>query len=122
MLCSEIATVLAARGVSVALLGRTLKNVQRVAVEIGQSGGSAKAYACDVLDEDQLKSTREQINSDFGSCDILINGAGGNNPKATTESPNYQEGNSDIRTFFNITQVSLSTDIRSQPNWYFTSY
>ena len=102
VLCSEISMVLAARGVSVALLGRTLINVQRVADEISRSGGSAKAYACDVLDEDQLKSTRERVNSDFGSCDILINGAGGNNPKATTELPNYQGRNNDIRTFFDL--------------------
>jgi NAD(P)-dependent dehydrogenase (short-subunit alcohol dehydrogenase family) len=102
VLCSEIAMALATRGISVALLGRTLKNVQRVADEIGLAGGKAKAYACDVLDEDQLESTRVQVNSDFGSCDILINGAGGNNPQATTESDNYQEGSNDIRTFFNL--------------------
>jgi len=102
VLCSEIAMALAARGISVALLGRTLKNVQRVADEIGLAGGKAKAYACDVLDEDQLESTRVQVNSDFGSCDILINGAGGNNPQATTESTNYQEDSNDIRTFFNL--------------------
>ena len=102
VLCSEIARVLADRGVKVALLGRTLKNVQVVAEEIMQREGKAKAYQCDVLEEDNLQSVRKQVNEDLGSCDILINGAGGNHPEATTDTTVFEGFNDNVRTFFDL--------------------
>jgi NAD(P)-dependent dehydrogenase (short-subunit alcohol dehydrogenase family) len=107
VLCSEIARVLAARGVKVALLGRTLKNVQIVADDIEQRGGKAIAYQCDVLDEDILHTVRMQINQDLGTCDILINGAGGNNPDACTETPVFEGANEKVRTFFDLPKVAF---------------
>lgn len=107
VLCSEIARVLADRGVKVALLGRTLKNVQVVAEDIKQRGGKAIAYQCDVLDEDNLQSVREQVNEDLGHCDILINGAGGNHPEATTETPVFDNVNENVRTFFDLPKTAF---------------
>ena len=101
VLCSEIARALASRGAKVALLGRTLKKVEFVADEISKSGGIASAYSCDVLDQEQLRSTRQRINQDLGACDILINGAGGNHPDATTESTVFKDS-TDIRGFFDL--------------------
>ena len=46
----------------------------------------AKGYACNVLEKDSLETAHQQILSDFGKCDLLINGAGGNHPAATTEN------------------------------------
>ena len=104
VLCSEIARTLASRGVKVALLGRTLENVQLVADEIGKAGGLAIAYSCDVLSQQQLQDTRLKINQDLGSCDILINGAGGNHPDATTDSTVFKdtEDIKDVKGFFNL--------------------
>ena len=107
VLCSEISRVLADRGVKVALLGRTLKNVQVVAEDIKQRGGKAKAYRCDVLDEDNLQSVRHQVNKDLGHCDILINGAGGNHPEATTETPVFDDTNEKVRTFFDLPKTAF---------------
>ena len=101
VLCSEIARTLASRGVKVALLGRTLKNVQLVADEINETGGSASAYSCDVLSQQQLQDTRLKVNQDLGVCDILINGAGGNHPDATTDSTVFKD-TADIKGFFNL--------------------
>ena len=59
----------------------------------------------DVLDKASLEAAREKINTDLGTCDILINGAGGNNPRATTTKEYYFEGDidkTDITTFFNL--------------------
>jgi NAD(P)-dependent dehydrogenase (short-subunit alcohol dehydrogenase family) len=102
VLCSEIARSLAARGVRVALLGRTLSKVQAVREEIKQLGGQAWAFQCDVLDENSLESVRDQINCEIGTCDILINGAGGNHPDATTEQTEFKGNQDDIRTFFDL--------------------
>ena len=78
-LCSVFSKALAASGAKVALLGRTYANVQKLADEITAEGGTAKAYECNVLDKAAVMACHEQVLADFGPCDILINGAGGNN-------------------------------------------
>ncbi len=102
VLCSEMARALAHRGVKVALLGRTLEHVEEVSRKILEDGGVAKAYQCNVLQEDQLLLVRQQIRQDLGSCDILINGAGGNHPDATTETPVFESQQEGLRTFFDL--------------------
>ena len=83
-LCSVFSKALAASGAKVALLGRTYANVQKLAEEIAAEGGTAKAYECNVLDKAAVMACHEQVLADFGPCDILINGAGGNHPDGTT--------------------------------------
>ncbi|GJM30660.1 MAG: putative oxidoreductase UxuB [Cyclobacteriaceae bacterium] len=102
VLCSEIAIALADRGAKVALLGRTLKNVEAVSTTIKAKGGSSKAYSCDVMVVEALENVRKEINRDLGTCDILINGAGGNHPDATTQNPVYDHQNQNTRTFFDM--------------------
>jgi len=102
VLCSAIAGALAERGAKLALLGRTLENVEAVAEQIRKQHGSARAYQCDVLREDDLESVRQQINRELGTCDILINGAGGNHPDATTGTTVFDPHNKDLRTFFDL--------------------
>jgi NAD(P)-dependent dehydrogenase (short-subunit alcohol dehydrogenase family) len=103
VLCSEIALAVAERGAKVALLGRTLEKVQKVADKIREKGGSARAYRCDVLELDELTAVSDQISRESGNCDILINGAGGNHPDATTEAEMYQSsGQEGLRTFFDL--------------------
>ncbi|MDH2925029.1 NAD(P)-dependent dehydrogenase (short-subunit alcohol dehydrogenase family) [Nicoletella semolina] len=86
VLCAYFAKEIAKTGAKVALLDINVEAVQDYADEINQAGYLAKAYQTNVLDLDSLQAARTQIARDFGLCDILINGAGGNSPKATTDN------------------------------------
>ena len=101
-LCSVFSKALAASGAKVALLGRTYANVQKLADEITAEGGTAKAYECNVLDKAAVMACHEQVLADFGPCDILINGAGGNNPRATTDNEYQHEAKEGQKTFFDL--------------------
>ncbi len=105
ILCSAFAKHFAAKGAKVALLDINADAVNAVAQEITNNGGIAKAYPCSVLERESLEAAHEQILKDLGKCDILINGAGGNNPRATTDREEYatdDELDKDTKTFFNI--------------------
>ena len=105
ILCSMFAKAIAECGAKIALLDRNLEAAQNYANEIVKEGHIAKAYEVDVLNKESLEAAHTQIVSDFGTCDILINGAGGNNPRATTTNEYYFDGDidkSDITTFFNL--------------------
>ena len=84
VLCSLFAKAIARCGAKVALLDLNLEAAAKFAADIAAEGGTAKAYAANVLKKETLLEAREQIRRDFGTCDILVNGAGGNNPRATT--------------------------------------
>ena len=105
VLCSAFAKCLAKEGYSVAVLDLNLDMAKKCADEIVALGGVAKAYKANVLDKTMLESVREEINADLGKCTLLINGAGGNNPKATAYAEYYNDGDEsreDVKTFFNI--------------------
>lgn len=105
VLCSAFAEFLAKKGHKLALLDLNEKAVAEVADNINATGGCALAYKCNVLDKEEIKSVHEKILQQFGKCDILINGAGGNNAKCTTAHEEYEKGDEnkeDILTFFNI--------------------
>ena len=87
-LCSVFAIALARAGAKVALLGRNIGKLNELADKIAAEGGIAKGYACNVLSKDNCLSVAEAVQADFGPCDILINGAGGNNSKATKKERN----------------------------------
>lgn len=110
VLCSSFSKHLAKLGARVALLDLNLKAAERAADEIIAEGGIAKAYECNVLDKKSVESVHARVTADLGKCDILINGAGGNNPKATTLHETYQSGDanaSDFLTFFNIDEAGF---------------
>ena len=110
VLCSEFSKVLARAGAKVALLNRTLDKAQKVADEITAEGGIARAYACNVLDSARCGEVAEQVLRELGPCDILINGAGGNSPKATTDKEYFEPGDleSDVKSFFDLTSDSVA--------------
>ena len=85
VLCSHFAKVLARAGAKVALLDLNLDSAKAFADEIIAEGLVAKAYSCNVLDKSICEAVAKEVENDFGPCDILINGAGGNNPRATTD-------------------------------------
>ena len=84
VLCGVFAEAVAKCGANVAILDLRKEAADAVADKIKAEGGIAKGYAANVLDREIIENVREEILKDFGKCDILINGAGGNNPKGTT--------------------------------------
>jgi NAD(P)-dependent dehydrogenase (short-subunit alcohol dehydrogenase family) len=109
VLCSEFAKVLARAGAKVALLNRTESKAQKFADEITAEGGIAKAYGCNVLDKAQVYEVAERVQNDLGPCDILINGAGGNHPMATTDKEYYEDGDidADTKSFFDLDEAGV---------------
>ena len=103
VLCSMFAEALAKTGAKVALLDLNEESAKANAEKIVNEGGIAKGYACNVLDKDSIENAHSEILKDFGSCDILINGAGGNNPKATTDNEYFTpEAMGNVKTFFDL--------------------
>ncbi|MBE6607827.1 MAG: SDR family oxidoreductase [Ruminococcaceae bacterium] len=104
VLCSYFAKVLARAGAKVALLDLNEEAAKSFAEEITAEGGIAKAYACNVLDKDICTEVADNVLSDLGPCDILVNGAGGNNPRATTDKEYYEPGDidADTKSFFDL--------------------
>ena len=111
VLCSEFAKVLARAGAKVALLNRTEAKAQKFADEIIAEGGVAKAYGCNVLDKAQVYEVAERVMNDLGPCDILINGAGGNHPMATTDKEYYEDGDidADTKSFFDLDEEGVAS-------------
>jgi len=83
-LCGAMAEALGATGVKVAVLDINLESAEARSLTVIQSGGTAKAFRCDVLDTVQIRECYGAVCSLWGPPDFLINGAGGNNPRATT--------------------------------------
>ena len=103
VLCSEFAIALAKCHAKVALLDINTFKINELANTIHDFGGVAIAYQCNVLNKKNLENVREQIEQDFGKCSILINGAGGNHPRATTDDEWFNsEDSKDIKTFFDL--------------------
>ncbi len=98
VICAAICQALAKSGVSVAILDLNLEAAQRLAAEICASGGRAIAVACDVLDRASIEAAAQQVTASFGRVHILINGAGGNKPQATTNPE---------RSFFDLPAEAL---------------
>lgn len=104
VLCGGFAKVLASAGATLALLDINETDAQKVAEEINAAGGLAKAYKCDVLSKEGCLQVAGLVQAELGSCDILINGAGGNSPRATTDKEYFEVGDleGDTRSFFDL--------------------
>ena len=110
-ICGMFAEKLAAAGGKVAVLDLNEEAAQKVADKITAEGGTAKAYKANVLDRENLDQVHEQILADFGPCDVLINGAGGNNPRATTDNEFHFEAKDieNCKTFSSSTRAAWSS-------------
>ncbi len=104
VLCSEFVRALAACGAKVAILNRTLSKAEALAQEVKAHGGEALAVQVDVTNSESVKAAHEVVLNTYGKCDILINGAGGNNPRANTDKEYYENGDLDAETksFFDL--------------------
>ena len=104
VLCSYFSKVLARAGAKVALLDLNEAAAKAYADEIVAEGGVAKAYACNVLDKKACYEVADRVMAELGPCDILVNGAGGNNPRATTDKEYFELGDidADTKSFFDL--------------------
>ena len=106
ILCSAFAKALAQNGAKVAVLDLKEEAAQKVADEIKNEGGIAIGVGCNVLEAESMEKARQTVLQELGTCDILINGAGGNNPKGTTTKDYlYKEdlaGKEGLMTFFDL--------------------
>ena len=106
VLCGGFAKDLARQGVKVAVLDLREESANAVAEEIKAEGFEAIGVACNVLDKDSLENARKTINEKIGTCDILINGAGGNHPSGNTTKEKFElsdlDSTEDIKTFFDL--------------------
>ncbi|MBR5126004.1 MAG: SDR family oxidoreductase [Oscillospiraceae bacterium] len=104
VLCGYLAKVLARAGAKVALVNRSDAAINQFAAEIIAEGGIAKAYKGNVLVREDMERIAAQVLEDLGPCDILLNGAGGNNPRATTDKEYFEPGDleAEVKTFFDL--------------------
>lgn len=109
VLCSMFSKALAAAGAKVAVLDLNEAAAEKVAESIRQEGGQARAYRCNVLEKVSCEEVHQAVLKDFGPCDILINGAGGNNPRATTDKEYFELGDldSETKTFFDLQESGV---------------
>jgi|SRR3989304_4777825 len=99
VLCSAMSKALSEMGVSVAILDINQAAAESLAAEIKRQGGKAIGLHCDVLDKKSLEAAADLIRAELGEVDFLLNGAGGNHPKATTN---------DELSFFDIPRDALN--------------
>ena len=113
VLCGAFAKTLAKQGCKVAVLDLNVDAAQQCADEIVSDGGQAIAVGCNVLDIDSMERAREEINKKLGKCDILLNGAGGNNPKGSTTKDTLEkidliQKDESVKTFFDLDPEGIS--------------
>ena len=104
VICSEFAKALAEHGAKVALLDINYDAAEKVAREIGDS---AMAVKCDCLDRESIIIAKKEINGKFGSVNFLINGAGGNNPRATCDNETMTPDTAGVKDFFALDEKGL---------------
>ena len=104
VICSELAAALAECGCSVALLDINYEAAKEKADKIGPN---AYAVKCDCLDKSSLIEAKKKVAEKFGVPDILINGAGGNNPRATTNNEYMTPDLQTDKDFFSLSEDGI---------------
>ncbi|MBO4354442.1 MAG: SDR family oxidoreductase [Clostridia bacterium] len=107
VLCSGFARALAKCGAKIAILDLHADMAKKLAEEIVADGGIAEGFEANVLEKASLEAARAAVEEKFGTCDILINGAGGNNPRGTTTKEylfpeDLDDVKDDVKTFFDL--------------------
>ena len=102
VLCGDMARAYAMAGAKVAALDLNEEAVLKLAAELKAEGYICEGYKANVLDREILEEVHQKVLKDLGACDILINGAGGNNPRATTDNEYQHEAKEGQKTFFDL--------------------
>lgn len=103
IICSTMAKALALHGVKIVILDLNKEAADKVAEEIqNETGSKAIGISANVLDRLSLENAKREINTKVGNIDILINGAGGNSPAATTKVETMEGGEPLEETFYGL--------------------
>ena len=102
VLCGTMARAFAQAGAKVAALDLNEEAVKKLADELNAEGFTCVGYKTNVLEPDSLEAVHQQVLADLGPCDILLNGAGGSNPRATTDNEYQHEAQEGQKTFFDL--------------------
>ena len=102
LICGAMARAFAQSGARVAALDLNEEAVLALAEELKAEGFVCEGYKANVLDPDELKDVHEAVLRDLGPCDILVNGAGGNNPRATTDNEYQHKAKEGGKSFFDL--------------------
>ncbi len=102
IICGAMARAFAMSGAKVAALDLNEEAVKKLADELTAEGYICKGYKANVLEAEMLEAVRVEVNADLGPCDILVNGAGGNNPRATTDNEYQHEAKEGGKSFFDL--------------------
>lgn len=112
VLCSTLAIALAKEGHKIAVLDLKKEAADKVATEINSAGGQAIGVVANVLEKPSLEIAKQEVNRQYGPCDILINGAGGNHPLGTTSNPHLKmedltDTTEGFKTFFDLDSAGI---------------
>lgn len=109
-LCSVIAKGLFSEGAKIALISRTESKLLEKKKEMtAENDPRVMICAADVTDSEALVEIRDKVISEWGKIDILINGAGGNNPKGTSQLEELRP-DSDLNSgFFGMEKDAFSS-------------
>ncbi len=102
LICGAMARAFAQSGAKVAALDLNEEAVKKLADEIKADGFICEGYKANVLEPDALEAVHQAVLRDLGPCDILVNGAGGNNPRATTDNEYHHEAKEGGKSFFDL--------------------
>ena len=102
IICGAMARAFAQSGAKVAALDLNEDAVKALADELKAEGFICEGYKANVLDLEALEQVHEAVVRDLGPCDILVNGAGGNNPRATTDNEYHHEAKEGGKSFFDL--------------------
>ena len=102
LICGAMARAFAQSGAKVAALDLNEDAVKALAAELKAEGFVCEGYKANVLDPAALEEVHQAVLADLGPCDILVNGAGGNNPRATTDNEYQHEAKEGGKSFFDL--------------------
>ena len=102
LICGAMARAFAQSGAKVAALDLNEDAVKKLADELKAEGFICEGYKADVLSAEALEEVHKAVVADLGPCDILVNGAGGNNPRATTDNEYQHEAKEGGKSFFDL--------------------
>ena len=102
LICGAMARAFAQSGAKVAALDLNEEAVKKLADELKAEGFICEGYKANVLEPEALEEVHQAVLKDLGPCDILVNGAGGNNPRATTDNEYQHEAKEGGKSFFDL--------------------
>ena len=102
LICGAMARAFAQCGAKVAALDLNEEAVKKLADELKAEGFICEGYKANVLELANLEEVHQAVLKDLGKCDILVNGAGGNNPRATTDNEYQHEAKEGGKSFFDL--------------------